>query len=128
MPFWSIALTELFVLVAIPSVRAAKERMGLDTLCPDGEFYPSWLAPVGRIFRISPRIIYSIRAIGLATIMVGCRHPPAVLDAILIAIEENPWRESQEMEVSNPAYLTVLHPCHVYHPVEEYYKQQDVDV
>lgn len=113
---WSTALTEWCLSVAILSVQAATEGMGFNRGCPDGDFHHSGLVPGCRIFRIPPTVIYGIRSMGSATIIVGCRHPPSVLDAILIAIEEHPWREKQNWEVFNPVDLIVPHPRDVYHP------------
>lgn len=72
------------------------------------------------MFRITSRIIYGIPDMGSRTIIVGCRHLPAVLDAKLVAIEENPWCKIQEWEVRSPTDLPVLHSRSVYHTEEEY--------
>lgn len=60
--------------------------------------------------------------------MVGGRHPPSVVHAIPVAIEEHPWRDSREWEFFNPAGLMVPHLRDGYHSREKGNNQQDVDV
>lgn len=113
LPIWHyvfpVPLTEWSVLVPILSVQADVEGRGFDTRCPDGDFYPSGLVTVGRIFRIAPRVIYGTRAMGSATIILCCLHRLAVPDGILIAIEDHPWRKEQESKLFHAANLIFQH-------------------